>query len=308
MFKKHFKALIISIVLAVGGYVGFSIYIGWYEVLMIFKKISWTGLWIALFLSLVNYVFRFIRWQIYLNHLNHCLSDYWESLLIYFSGFALTTTPAKAGEAIKSIFLKDKGVPISHSLAAMISERVSDLLAIVLLSCLGLMAYPNMRLPVYITLGLIFLGWAIMLYRPLPQLLKQWHWSKRFQSLIDVLEQTQNCHNPKILLSSTVISLLAWGAEAWACYLVLQWCGFPVDLSTAIFIYSASMLIGALSFLPAGLGSAEAGMVSLLIWQNVEPQSALAITIFIRLTTLWFAVILGLIALCQIQIKGANHL
>ena len=38
-------------------------------------------------------------------------------------------------------------------------------------------------------------------------------------------------------------------------------------------------------------------MVSLLFLKGIDQHSALAITIFIRLTTLWFAVLLGVLAL-----------
>lgn len=44
--------------------------------------------------------------------------------------FALTTTPDKAGEAIRSLYLqKSFKVPLSHSFAAFFAERFVDLLA-----------------------------------------------------------------------------------------------------------------------------------------------------------------------------------
>jgi len=57
------------------------------------------------------------------------------------------------------------------------------------------------------------------------------------------------------------------------------------------------MLVGALSFLPGGLGGAEATMVALLILNHVDQPQSVAATILIRLATLWFAVVLGVIAL-----------
>ena len=61
------------------------------------------------------------------------------------------------------------------------------------------------------------------------------------------------------------------------------------------------MLAGALSFLPGGLGSAEAVMVSLLTMNDMLLADAVAATVFTRLVTLWFAVILGIIALWRSQ-------
>ena len=62
-------------------------------------------------------------------------------------------------------------------------------------------------------------------------------------------------------------------------------------------VYALAMLAGALSFLPGGLGGAEAVMVAALTLKGVDQPSAVAATIIIRLATLWFAVALGLLAL-----------
>jgi uncharacterized protein (TIRG00374 family) len=89
------------------------------------------------------------------------------------------------------------------------------------------------------------------------------------------------------------------GAEALAFYWVLSWLGADISLSFAIFVYALSMLAGALSFLPGGLGSAEAVMISLLVFKGMAAPAAVAATVFIRLATLWFAVVIGLVALVR---------
>ena len=75
---------------------------------------------------LLGYGLRFLRWQVYLNALRHPLP--WRpSLKIYLAGFALTTTPGKAGEALRGVLLKRWDVPYAHSFAALFSERLADL-------------------------------------------------------------------------------------------------------------------------------------------------------------------------------------
>jgi uncharacterized protein (TIRG00374 family) len=69
--------------------------------------------------------------------------------------------------------------------------------------------------------------------------------------------------------------------------------GDPLPLALAMSIYATSMLAGALSFMPGGLGGAEAVMVALLVWQGMDTGTAVAATLIIRLTTLWFAVVIG---------------
>jgi uncharacterized protein (TIRG00374 family) len=66
------------------------------------------------------------------------------------------------------------------------------------------------------------------------------------------------------------------------------------------------MLVGALSFLPGGLGGTEASMVALLMLNNVAQSQAVAATVLIRLATLWFAVALGVIALSMAERRESH--
>jgi hypothetical protein len=63
-------------------------------------------------------------------------------LRIYLSGFALTTTPGKAGEMFRALLLRRLGVSVPTAFAAFISERLSDLIAVLLLTLFGLAQYP----------------------------------------------------------------------------------------------------------------------------------------------------------------------
>jgi uncharacterized protein (TIRG00374 family) len=61
------------------------------------------------------------------------------------------------------------------------------------------------------------------------------------------------------------------------------------------------MLIGALSFIPGGLGSTEAAMVLMLSLLGMGVSSAIAATIVCRVATLWFAVALGFCAFAAVE-------
>lgn len=298
------RALILSIVVATAGYLAFSLWGGWEEVVAAFVQIGLLGTLIALSLSLVNYGLRFGRWQLYLSKLGHRVP--WSpSLRIYLSGFALTTTPGKAGEAFRGVLLKQRGVPFPATFAAFISERLSDLVAIVLLTLVGLAQYPQAR-------GIVLagvLGIVVVLVCLSSQtLLDRLHrWASARQGKLmallahgsETLGGARRCHRPGLLGVATVISVIAWGAEALAFYWMLGWLGADIPLSFAIFVYALSMLAGALSFLPGGLGGAEAVMVSLLVLKGMTMPAAIAATVFIRLATLWFAVVIGLVALIR---------
>ena len=291
------RAVILSVLLTIAAYVGISLYAGWRETVAIFSQIGWLGLAIALALSFLNYLLRFVRWDIYLKYLQHSIKA-WPNFLIYVAGFALTTPPAKAGEAIRSYYLTKYQVPVSTSLAVLVSERISDLVAIVLLSCLGVWQYEVARMPILLTL--IFIGlFGYLVVRP-PQFIQN-HPHKIVSKINEIIVCCRRTNNLRNLIITSVISLFSWGAEAVAFYFVLHWLHWDISFNTAVFIYAISMLAGAISFLPGGLGGAEAVMISLLLLKGLDKQSAFAVSIFIRLTTLWFAVLLGFMALFSLM-------
>jgi uncharacterized protein (TIRG00374 family) len=107
--------------------------------------------------------------------------------------------------------------------------------------------------------------------------------------------------NWRILLISTLLSLVSWGCECFAFYYVLTGLGLEgtaLLLLQATFIFAASTLFGLVSFLPGGLGASEVSSAGLLIaLLGVSASVATAATIIIRFCTLWFGVSLGVGAL-----------
>ncbi|MBK6744556.1 MAG: flippase-like domain-containing protein [Hydrogenophilales bacterium] len=297
---RQIRQLALSILAAAVGYFLFALWGGWRDVVAAIGAVGAGGVVVALLLSLVNYGLRFTRWQLYLRRLGLELA--WQpSLRIYLTGFALTTTPGKAGEMLRGLFLKQHGLSYSRGVAAFVSERLSDLLAIVLLTLLGLSVLPNGQSFIGIGAAVVIGGVLVMVYggtRPNPQLeIHTGRLARGIRHVREMLNEARLCHSPRLLVISTLLSLIAWSAEAWAFYLILSWIGFETALAFAFSVYALAMLAGALSFLPGGLGGAEAVMTGLLIWAGMDSPQAIAATVITRLATLWFAVLLGIIAL-----------
>ncbi len=299
----RFRAMVVIVLLSAIGYLVFSLWGGWQEVVAALAKVGVIGTLIALTLSLVNYLIRFMRWQKFLAKLGH--NVYWpESLRIYIAGFGLTILPGKAGEAIRSVFLKKHHVSYPESLAAFFSDQFSNLISMMLLVSVGLWAYPQAQ-PVIIILGGIIL--AILIF------LQQSKWLKSFETFaqryfpakishlitpsIEIILHSKRCFSLPMLLYGISLGLIAWGAEGLAFYYIMHVLGSDMSMQTALFIYAFSMLVGAISFLPGGLGGTEATMIALLILNHVAQPQAVAATVLIRLATLWFAVALGVIAM-----------
>ena len=119
--KNIMRALVLSTGAAVLLYAATIALSGWHGVARALARIDAAG-WSAVFaLSAANFGLRFVRWQIYLRRLGHELPRRY-SAGVYLAGFAFTTTPAKAGEAVRSIYLKGQGVGYGDSLACLFAE------------------------------------------------------------------------------------------------------------------------------------------------------------------------------------------
>jgi uncharacterized protein (TIRG00374 family) len=305
------RMLVMSVIVTVVGYGIITFWAGYRPILDSFVTIGIYGAMSIFGLSFLNYLFRFWRWHRYIHLTQETHIPIIRHLIIYISGFALTTTPAKAGEAIRGVFLKDYGVGFKTNLACFLTERLSDLLAMIFLCLVGASKSHDYYSAVVIGFMLIAMIFLLIIY---PQMIirmqkffkpnaKIWNALKH---IYDVLLLTKIYHKPVILCQSLIISILAWSCEAYGFYYMIHLLGYDISLSHAIFIYAISMLIGGISFIPAGLGSSEVVMIALLLSSNVPLAVATAMTIFMRIATLWFAVLVGLVCLI-IQSYGYRH-
>ncbi|MDA0191408.1 MAG: lysylphosphatidylglycerol synthase transmembrane domain-containing protein, partial [Proteobacteria bacterium] len=249
-------------------------------------------------LSLLNYLLRFVRWGRYLALLDAPVA--WRiNLAAYFAGFALTTSPGKLGETLRSVLLKPHGVPPAASLAAFFAERASDLLSILVLAALGLWAYAPAR-PVigvalaFVALALLAVQWtALIAAIDRRAQARGGRLARLVVKLCEIVLHFRRCFSLPAMSMGLALGVVAWLAEGIGFWWLLVALDHPLPLTTAIFIYAFAMLVGGLSFLPGGLGSSEAVMIGLLSLQGLPEPAAVTATLICRLATLWFAVALG---------------
>jgi uncharacterized protein (TIRG00374 family) len=108
--------------------------------------------------------------------------------------------------------------------------------------------------------------------------------------------------SPGALVWPTFLSLVGWGGEGVALYLILQ--GFDVNApaTLAVFFYATATLAGALIPVPGGLGVTEAMIQAQLVSVGgAAPGPAAAAMFLIRLATLWWAVLVGFVALGMLK-------
>lgn len=268
------------------------------------------SLWgFILSLSLANYLTRFLRWKLYISQLHgDVVIPAWTHLRIYFAGFALTTTPGKAGELVRSLYLVEHDIDLESSFSAFFVERTVDLLAILLLSLVCGFAIWEYGLAVLaVTVGGVLLFLLLLLQQKTlwNKLQRARFRPRRVSLLLNKLAATlvfsRRLLSWRVFILGLLVGVFAWGAEGLALYYITQALKLNVGLLAAVGIYCVSVLFGALSFVPGGLGSTEAMMGALLIALGVNSSEALVVTLVCRVSTLWFAVMIGVFAVFSLR-------
>jgi uncharacterized protein (TIRG00374 family) len=269
------------------------------------RSFPWQIMPAVLGLTLWNYLLRFIKWHYFLKQVKVPHLPVLESARLFVAGFPLAVTPGKVGETLKGVWLNQMtGFPTAMGVSVVLAERISDGLAMLVLSAVGVIAYRRYWPAFAIVLGLLLGAVIISQIRPLAQYLLSWGSRlplvKRFASSInDFYEGTFTLFRPWTTFVSVSLGTISWLAEGIGFYLILVGLGVTPGIGTlaiAIFVLSFSTVIGAVSALPGGLLATDASIVGMLVLLlDMDANSAAAATLLIRFATLWFGVGIGFI-------------
>ena len=111
---------------------------------------------------------------------------------------------------------------------------------------------------------------------------------------------------PRPLFYMFLVSVISWFFECVGFYLILIDFNQQVSILWPTFVYALSIIVGAVSMLPGGLGVTEGSLSLLLINGGMPSESAIASTFILRVVTLWFAVIIGLFVLASFKKELKN--
>ena len=265
---------------------------------------------LILLLTLANYVLRFIKWEYYLRRVGVNQLPHGTSALIFTSGFSMAMTPGKVGEFLKSLLVRAKiGTPMTRTLPVVFAERLTDGLSMVILSTVGLLAF-RVGWPLFLlmsaVLGLIllFIQQEALVEALLNRLRGARYLSGRIDALRELYRSTRSLLGPRPLALMAGLSSVSWFFECLVLYVILRGLGFEHSwtlLLASTFVFATSAWLGGASLLPGGLGATEASAAALLVITVDDPGMtgpvAAAATLILRFATLWFGVIVGLVAL-----------
>jgi len=199
-------------------------------------------------------------------------------------------------------------IPVERTAPVVVAERLTDVIGIVVLIALSSLGFSG---------GLFWAGaGAIAVIAVLVLIASE----RASHALIRVIERLPGPFarlGPKLraaydslallvrpanLIIPTLLSVGAWSLECAALWVILRGLGATTNFGLATFFYATSTLAGALVPVPGGLGVTETSLrQQLQDLGHVGATASTAAMILVRFATLWFAVLVGFLALSALK-------
>ncbi len=243
-----------------------------------------------------------MRQKVLLDSLNIKLSLR-QNILFQFAGYSMSITPGGMGELIKSHFLKKiHSKDYAKTIPVVFAEKYYNMLASALVITVMLFFRNNFEIEVTVAVIWILLIAALVIIRnqkvfPMRKIPQVWALKNVLESISSFSNTLVALSEKKIFVKSFFLGTVAVFADAVAIYLCFL--AFNINYSfidSTLFVIT-SLAVGAISFLPGGVGVTELSMTGLLVKSGIIVSAALALTIFIRFMITWSTVVIGFIAL-----------
>jgi len=273
------------------------------EVYAQLNKMDTSYLPIILLLIPLSWIVLFTRWNLLLKNSNIHVPVK-DNLKIYLSGFALSITPGKVGELIKSQLLKIKfGIPREKTAPIVLVEQLYNIIGIIGVSILGIW-YFELGAHIILIAALLLVILLILisskrLFDKFLTLLSRIkflsQYTSAFSNSYDVLRKSTRGW---VVVYASALSIAFWLIESVIAYFVLLSFGVNhIEFLSVITTYTSSIILGVASFLPLGIGVVEGSLAGFFTLQGVDVSIALTLVIFIRIFTRWIAVSVGFVSL-----------
>lgn len=304
------RAIVAVSLVAALFYLALAVWAGWHDLLAALERLGW---WIAVaaLTGVACTIVRFVRWRYLLARCGARRIPVAPALRIYMAGVALTATPAKAGENVRSALLLPWGIPVGTSMGVFVVERLTDLLAVMVVAA-GTAALRHwLWLPLSLLAGATILRWWFAHHsaRALAARLahaSRLHWLQRL--LLHGMGAFVATWRPMPVLLSLSVGVIAYGGQALAFAALVQVLAPATALATSMHVFAVSLLAGAASMLPGGIGVNELTIVALLADEGIPRADAAAAAVGMRIVSFWSGMIIGLACLASFREKATREI
>ena len=251
----------------------------------------------------VSWIPLILMWHLLLKK-NGITIPFRKNILIWLSGSALSLTPGQIGWIIKSQLIKTLyDIPRTKTAPVVLVEKFYALTGGIIAGIIGIIISGMDYNLVLFSITILSVIFFLIYYRPvfqygLKRITKFKFFSKYSDNITDSYEILRNSTGPGIASICIVLAISYWILVSLAVYLTLLAFGIEgTSFLKTISIYTSSVVIGVISFIPGGLGITEGSLVGLFTLEGIDVSLALILSIIIRLVTLWYSVSIGFIGL-----------
>jgi uncharacterized protein (TIRG00374 family) len=307
--QNTLRRVLVVMLLGVAVYGAFAVWRGLGSMGETLAAFHWWAFGAACALAFGNYVLRFFKWEFYLSRLEIRGVPKTDSFLTFLSGFVLTVTPGKVGEVFKSLVLfETHKVPVPKTAPIVVAERVTDLIGVIILIVLGSLGFSG---------GLAWAGAGAVVVGTLLVVIASRTLSLKIIAMVERMPGKLGKIGPKLhqaydslavmvkpanLVLPTLLSIAAWSLECLSLWTILHGFGETTSIPLCFFFYATSTLAGALVPVPGGLGVTESALQGQMMEiGHVRASTSTAAMILVRFATLWFAVLVGFVALSWLK-------
>ena len=256
-----------------------------------------------LILIVFGWFLALFRWHILVKNLGIDV-PLRSNFTIFFSSMALAMIPGRVGDLVKSQMLKNRhGISRTKTAPLVFLERYYDLIGAVIASSLGILffqpaVYVMTAISIFLIICFIIASSKTFFEKCIKKFNKVKFLSKFTEPLLDSYDVIHKSTRGKVSIIAILLSTSRMLVYSTAVYFILLAYDITnISILEVIPIYLSSIVLGAISLLPGGLGIAEGSLAGFLNLFIDDISIILSISIIIRIFTLWIGIIIGFVFL-----------
>lgn len=231
-----------------------------------------------------------IRWKLIVRQLGVDMS-LWDSFKLIMAAWPLgAVTPAKSGDLIKILFLRNV-MPYAQTTGVILAERLVDVIALCLYAAVWGWIY---RFPGAVWMALIILAGVILfLLLAASRLVRLLPLRYRDFAVHALSASTRMCLNLRSFSAILFVSFLNWFlsfTQTWLCYRALH---AEVPLTYIMAVLPIAIFIGLVPITLSGMGTRDSAVI--VLFQNYAPsETSLSVGILYSIFGYWILSLLGI--------------
>lgn len=253
-------------------------------------------------IHLVSLVIRAVRQKLFLDAVGLKISLK-NNTIIHFASMSMVVTPGASGEVIKTYFLKDKfGHSYTKTIPVVFAEKYYDLLSIITILAIFLFfSYSFDTQAIVFLIAVLLFGIFLIvrnnkMFQMLVPRMQKIPFLKRFANdIYDLQYPFRILCGRRVFVYGWFFGSLFWILDVVTTYLCFLSFHLNYGLVKSTLIIYLPVVIGALSMLPGGIGIVESISTSFLVKSGMSLSMGSALVVFIRLTSLWLFVGIGIL-------------